>query len=121
MYRNKVADGTREKVFKMFNGRCAYCGCEMDRCEFEVDHIVPYVQGGRTKHNLFPACRICNNAKRTKSIEEFRHYLGGKALLKPGVSLICRYYDIEPRKIVFYFEELGFDVDSMTAHATDTV
>lgn len=115
MYRTKVTESRRERVYKMFNGRCAYCGCEMDKYDdFEVDHIVPYVKGGKTKNNLFPACKICNNAKGTQSIEEFRKYLMGKAFLKPGISLILRYYDIEPKDIVFHFEEVGFDINSMT-------
>lgn len=111
--RAKVVASTRERIYNMFGGRCAYCGCEMYREEFEIDHIVPHVKGGRTPNNLFPACSVCNNAKSTMTIEEFRKHLEGKAFLKPGVKLIARYYDIEPKHIVFHFEEVGFDLEKM--------
>lgn len=109
----------RKMIYNMFGGRCAYCGCEIDWEELEVDHIVPYVKGGRTYNNLFPACSICNNTKGTMSVEEFRKYIMGKVFLKPGVQLLVRYYDIEPKNIVFYYEEVGFDIERMRMKNVD--
>lgn len=80
----------REQVYKKFNGRCAYCGCELPKKGFHVDHIIPQdryseqhqclIVDGRKftdyglhdLQNLNPACRRCNLWKRVSSLEEFR-------------------------------------------------
>lgn len=29
----------REKVYQKYNGHCAYCGCELQYKDMQVDHI----------------------------------------------------------------------------------
>ena len=52
---------------------CFYCGihCADD---YEVDHIVPYANGGvHQSHNLCIACMPCNRRKGAKDVETFMH------------------------------------------------
>lgn len=34
----------RQKVFDKYNGRCAYCGCDLTK-SFHVDHFNPLMRG----------------------------------------------------------------------------
>lgn len=75
----------RDIVYNKYGGRCAYCGCELQK-GFHVDHIVPLrrnesdfsiqrynkVRGEDSIENYNPACRRCNIWKSTFSIEQFR-------------------------------------------------
>jgi 5-methylcytosine-specific restriction endonuclease McrA len=89
----------RQKVFDKYNGKCAYCGCELGK-GWHVDHVQPVVrlyenakvQTGpnswdwqyKTKYkgmqypdrdtieNALPACASCNINKHGDSIEGFR-------------------------------------------------
>ena len=82
----------RELVYNKCNGRCAYCGCELQK-GWHVDHInpirrnesdeniermnrfreTPLVRGENNIDNYYPACRQCNIWKSTYSIEQFRN------------------------------------------------
>jgi hypothetical protein len=75
----------RKKVYDKYHGHCAYCGCELELKDMQVDHLVPKAR----KHfigtyetnisnindiaNLMPSCRKCNHYKRAESINEFRN------------------------------------------------
>ena len=75
----------REIVFDKYNGRCAYCGCELIK-GWHVDHVVPIrrtesdlnlsrynkIRGENSLENYYPACCQCNIWKSTYSIEQFR-------------------------------------------------
>ena len=61
--------------------RCWYCGCQLTpptsdasiKTQVTRDHVVPRSKGGSSRSaNLVAACRGCNNAKRAKSLEEYR-------------------------------------------------
>ena len=55
------------RVFKKFDGKCAYCSCETDT--MQLDHIVPRASGGLDEEsNLVPACPSCNGKKGAKKI-----------------------------------------------------
>jgi len=76
----------------MFDGKCAYCGCEITVKSMHVDHVDAifreshwdrkkrrYVQTGEVlrrlndnPENLFPACAPCNLWKHAMSVEDFR-------------------------------------------------
>ena len=73
-------------VFNKYNGKCAYCGCELSK-SFHVDHIKPAFhnwsdediklhlkqdRGLNVIENYNPSCPRCNRWKSTWSIEQFR-------------------------------------------------
>ena len=83
----------RRKIYDKFGGNCAYCGCEIEIKDMQIDHIIPKksfltrVKNKRNvpdflyhlteidmnhEDNLFPSCRVCNHWKDTYDIESFR-------------------------------------------------
>lgn len=111
----------RDKVYNKFNGKCAYCGCELKK-GWHIDHLLPVVRdlvtGKFEFHernnfdNLMPSCPSCNNYKHSYSIEEFRRLIGN---LKTQLELSTQYKiakryglisenDID---IIFYFENFN--------------
>lgn len=70
---------------KIGKGICYYCGREKNASELTMDHIVPLARGGRsTKGNLVPACKDCNNRKKTMLPVEWDEYMA--QLEKPDHS-----------------------------------
>lgn len=85
----------RQKIHEKYNGRCAYCGCEITIKEMQVDHVIPqsnfywhtrannYFVPDFLKHvdevnhpdNLMPTCRACNFYKGEFSLSTFRNQL----------------------------------------------
>jgi hypothetical protein len=63
----------RATIFHKTKGKCAYCGCKINPVAFTIDHVIPRSAGG-TNHtdNLLPACKSCNLAKGSGSIEQLR-------------------------------------------------
>ena len=107
--------------------QCAYCGCELEYKDMQVDHIEAVYLNEYNKErnyktlsddelndieNYLPACRACNFYKSTFTLEEFRKRLSTtlfnnleknfnyKLLKKYGLIK----EDIKPVK--FYFEKL---------------
>lgn len=80
---------TRQLIWNKYNGRCAYCGSEIELKDMQADHIQPVyrdwdaetlLKQGFTKgldefDNYAPSCRQCNFYKSTLSIEKFRERL----------------------------------------------
>lgn len=77
----------RQLVFDKYGGKCAYCGCELQK-GWHVDHIQPAFhnwsdeevnrflkqdRGENSIENYNPACPRCNRWKGTWSIEQFRN------------------------------------------------
>ena len=77
----------RQTVFDKYGGKCAYCGCELQK-GWHVDHIEPAFhnwsdedvkrhlkqeRGLNIIENYNPACPRCNRWKGTWSIEQFRN------------------------------------------------
>ncbi len=55
---------------------CYYCEKILTRAEVTMDHIVPISRGGRsTAGNLVPACKSCNEQKRSLTPVEWDDYL----------------------------------------------
>lgn len=67
---------TRGKVWHKCDGKCAYCGKDLSRGTWTVDHIRPLVKGGNNKTpNLLAACETCNKAKGAMTIAQFRKWV----------------------------------------------
>lgn len=48
-------------LFKLQEGRCAYCGCDLKRIEHHIDHVFPLsAGGGNDMNNLVISCERCN-------------------------------------------------------------
>jgi 5-methylcytosine-specific restriction endonuclease McrA len=57
-------------------GICHYCRREVGRTDVTMDHIVPVSRGGRSrKGNVVPACKMCNNRKKSLLPIEWDEYL----------------------------------------------
>ena len=71
----------RELIFNKYNGKCAYCGCELKK-GFHVDHIEPIVRNwlngtcekpeNENLQNYNPSCPSCNIQKNSYTLEQFR-------------------------------------------------
>lgn len=81
----------RQIIFDKYNGRCAYCGCELLKGQ-HVDHIEPIVRDSKqdkhkgkfiqtgncrkpeneTFENYNPTCASCNIQKNSFTLEQFR-------------------------------------------------
>ena len=60
----------REYLLEKWGRKCAYCGAE--NVPLEIEHIIPKARKGTDRvSNLTLACRTCNEAKGTKTAEEF--------------------------------------------------
>jgi hypothetical protein len=109
--RKHLTKSQRQHVYEKYNGHCAYCGCELDIKDMQVDHIKSdYLGGESDMSNYNPACRMCNFYKSTMPIEKFREQIG---LLVDRLheffifSLAKKYglIEIKQKEIKFYFEE----------------
>ena len=77
----KLKKAQREALFEKFGGKCAYCGCELQK-GFHADHIEPLVRNwwnGTSEHperetfdNYNPSCAPCNIQKNSDTLEQFR-------------------------------------------------
>lgn len=77
---------TRERVWKKYDCRCAYCGNPLLLKKCQVDHIDPHwhtlteeealrvkiTKGAHEESNFNPSCKRCNRWKSTFSVEHFR-------------------------------------------------
>lgn len=111
--RKAIPKHIREQVYVKYHGHCAYCGCELERKDMQVDHLVPLYLGGKDEiSNYMPACRACNFYKSTFTLEKFREQLNTicERLEKDFTYRIARKYArvVEwDRKfpVRFYFEK----------------
>ena len=81
----KLNKKLRQEVYDKCNGHCAYCGCEIEYKDMQIDHIVPKYRNNEMWHNgeigsddisnLNPSCRMCNYYKGMSSVVQFRERL----------------------------------------------
>ena len=72
--RKAITKKQREQIYNKYNGRCAYCGQNIEYKEMQVDHIKAKYLGGEDKiENYVPACKPCNFYKTTLDIDSFRN------------------------------------------------
>ena len=94
--RRRLPAKERNDFYKMYCGRCAYCGVKITFRGMQIDHKIPLaINGEDTKENMLPACRTCRRIKGTSDIVYFRKTIS---------IIIFRYTGInEP--VRFYFEK----------------
>jgi hypothetical protein len=131
-----VSQRTRKIVYRKCDGRCAYCGNDIELAQMQVDHLIPtywnwddaeclrnnVVRGTDDPENLMPTCRRCNKWKSSYSLEVFREQirLQHERLLRdePGYKLAIDYGMVKPQYtileggkrdfvVVFYFEKMN--------------
>jgi uncharacterized protein (TIGR02646 family) len=97
----------REKVFKKTNGKCIYCGSDLDFYNFHVEHMKPkskLIYNKSDIKNLFPSCIDCNLLKGNLEVEEFREKIENFIFEDTRCRTLARYYNLKPKNITFYFE-----------------
>lgn len=102
----RVRRARRSEVWTKTGGRCYYCGIELDpSTNASIDHLIPQSEGGlHSLENVVPACRRCNSAKGTKSLEAFRFHRAMQAFQqRNGVTFT--------RSQVEYLERIGVDLE----------
>lgn len=121
MSRANIRKGVRKIVYDKYNGHCAYCGCELEYKDMQVDHMEAVYraeyngkQADNSIDNYMPACRMCNFYKSTYTIDLFREMISGipERLKKVFIFRLAVKYgliEIKDKLIRFYFE--GSDTD----------
>jgi len=55
-------------IWERDGGRCVWCSAAVWPRDRTVEHLLPRSRGGRDgAHNLLPACRACNRARRSQA------------------------------------------------------
>lgn len=71
----------RDDSYTAQGGLCIYCECPLPRAKATADHIIPRSQGGGTsKENIVASCQLCNEAKGSLSMGQFRKILNDKRM-----------------------------------------
>ena len=87
----------REKVWKKYDCKCAYCGEDLQYKKMQVDHMYAKYLGGKDDiQNYNPSCRQCNFYKSTFTIEEFKQQLAtiSERIQKPFIVRLAMKYGI---------------------------
>jgi 5-methylcytosine-specific restriction endonuclease McrA len=126
----------RQELFEKYDGKCAYCGCELKR-GWHADHIEPVIRDSRwnkekgrfeqtgtvqnpeneTLENYNPACASCNIQKNSFSVEQFRINIQNfvKSLNRNSTQYkFAKRYDLiveTENPVVFYFERCGLIIN----------
>ena len=67
----------RRKLYKKYNGKCFYCGREVELTYDKpnsavIEHVIPKSRGGASNYsNYVLACSKCNMLKGTLTLKEF--------------------------------------------------
>lgn len=115
--RKTIPKSIREKVYNKCNGHCAYCGCELEYKNMQVDHVKSLRCGGTNElDNMLPSCRSCNHYKRTLDLEGYRKYLAGIShrLMRDSIpfQVAIRFGIVRHIKddVTFYFETIDYQI-----------
>jgi hypothetical protein len=126
----KVTPKQRTALSEKYLGRCAYCGCRLEKGwhadhfeavkrEFKLIRGKGFVPTGEVAHperdtleNMMPSCGSCNIDKRKLKLEVWRKELEEKLdcmyRYQPNYRIALRFGLIEemPKPIVFFFEQV---------------
>lgn len=122
MNHKPIPKNKRIKVWEKYKHHCAYCGCELEYKDMQVDHIESvYVSSQKNGwkdtqndglNNLMPSCRMCNYYKQADDIEGLRRKLQDmlmRNVRRPfDYRLAIKYGLVEEHihPIKFYFERM---------------
>lgn len=106
--RAKLTSEERDKIYRMFDGRCAYCGRSISKEEFQVDHKISLHNHGEDNlNNLLPSCHECNYYKRGSNPDGFRNKLKKVSKRRSNcdfVNMLLSFYGKDWNG-VFFFEQ----------------
>lgn len=109
--RKTLNKNQRMEVYNKCNGHCAYCGCELEYKDMQVDHVKAFRHGGEDNiDNYLPACRSCNHYKRANGLEGFREMMTTihERISNDYITKVGLRYGIvklTPWDGIFYFEK----------------
>lgn len=117
--RRKLTKEERIEVYKKMEGHCAYCGCELQYKDMQIDHVVRLngwkVQGADEIENMLPSCRSYNHYKNRMPLESFRKMVENMPAVLMRDSFTYKnavrfgLVNPTPHKVVFYFEKMKDD------------
>ena len=119
----KIPKETRINLYNRYNHKCAYCGCDLEYKDMQIDHVKSVYVNMDYKsimteeemygeENFLPACRQCNFYKSTFTVGEFRDRLATVMMdnLRKDFNyrLAAKYGLVEEHvePVKFYFETL---------------
>lgn len=126
----RITKKEREILATKFDGRCAYCGCELQK-GWHADHIEPVrrelafskvgitsvnkatEEGRHVIENMNPSCPSCNISKGSMPIEFWREWIAGHVdslnKYSKNYRMAKAYGLVEETKkpVVFYFEKIS--------------
>ena len=111
--RKSIPKSVRMQVYKKYDGHCAYCGCNLEYKDMQVDHINPlyWHNGEDSIENYNPACRMCNFYKSAYTVEKFREQIQTirDRLERNFIYRLAKKYGVVKEStdpIRFYFEKV---------------
>jgi len=84
---NTSDPNVRAFVFNKYGDKCAYCGIDLTKDIFQIDHLIPKGRKSNREYdkvwqeiinsidNLMPSCNSCNACKSDLDLEDFRDRL----------------------------------------------
>lgn len=125
--RKTISLNTRKEVYEKYNGHCAYCGCELEYKDMQIDHIIPKHLEDKYEdiniddvNNYMPSCRQCNFYKSTFTIETFRERIQTindrlKSIFIYKLALKYGLIKEINKSVIFYFEKYN-DKNNKSEH-----
>lgn len=121
----KLTKKQRAELRMKFDGKCAYCGCELGE-RWHADHFEPVIRlddERKAEHlenhsfaNMMPACVPCNLSKGRQTLAGWREWLAGhiKSLNEyHPIYRIAKVYGLieeTGKPVIFYFERIQQEV-----------
>ena len=100
-----MTEKKKKRIYKKYNGHCAYCGKPLDLSTMTVDHRIPVSNNGDNSiENLLPCYHQCNTEKGSDNLEVFR-INAAWTTLKISDLKTFRTFIKSVRKFKFYFEK----------------
>lgn len=132
-YKMKLSRSQRQVLFSKYNGKCAYCGCDLSK-SWHADHIEPVVRNRRYDYdrqqwvfdgtyekpennhvdNFNPSCASCNIQKNSYTLEQFReniqYFVNSLNSYSTQYKFAKKYGLIKETEVEvkFYFEKIEF-------------